>query len=160
MTCRMSRIRIRNKRFLLSNFLIFLESLTPENDLRTKKSKTNRPSLLKTKLKSKIYSVFLFLDRSGGVGSTAASTLNRFIFKKMRAQIWNLLVYSHLQSFLMMSQTHFSFSFPEERDADGSIDFLFVRILFLANYLQKISKNRILIFYFTPLLPNKIMHQD
>jgi len=75
------------------------------------------------------YSVF-FLDRSGGVESTAVSTLHRSIEKNM-PKISSLPIFPHLfilALFLMTSQRQFWFSFPEEMDA--SIDFLFVYVAY------------------------------
>jgi len=125
-----------------------------------KGSQTKQPSLQKTILKSAIFDNqqkqyriwiavkydiqrILFSDQSGEVESTAVSTLHRSIQKNTQ-KICNLSIYPHwliLALFLMTSQCHFSFSFPEQMD--GWIDFLSVRSLFLD---IETSKNLILKF--------------
>jgi len=58
-------------------------------------------------------SVFLFLDRSIGVESTAVSTLHRSIEKKNTPKNFNLSIFQHHRSILAL---FLIISFPDEYD--------------------------------------------
>jgi len=143
-----------NNRWLNQNFniriSIFLECLTYER-------KSNIPTISSRNWKvsfetvskngttfqnrwSTINSVFLFLEGSGGVESTAVSTLHRSIEKKNRQKF---VIHRSIHIFYFHILALSSFSFPEEMP--GLIDFLLVHTyrLFLGilgTYLPNIKK--------------------